>query len=123
MKRAIVIVVLCLSFGFAPVLTAENIDVGGDWQMTIQSQKGARAIDVTFVQTGEKLAVTMKTRRGQVKAAGTVINNQVKWIMTRNTRRGKLLMTYTGTIANSSTINGTLTIRNRPTRTWTAKKK
>ena len=123
MKRIIAIVMLCLSLGFAPALTAENIDVGGDWKMTIQSKKGGRAIDVTFAQTGEKLAVTMNTRRGQVKATGTVIDNQVKWIMTRNTRRGKLLMTYTGTIANPTTINGTLTIRNRPSRPWTAKKK
>ena len=31
-------------------------------------------------------------------------------------------MTYTGTVTEA-TINGTLTIRNRPPRTWTAKKK
>lgn len=122
MKKTIAILMLCLSFGFAPLSMADTVDVTGDWQMTIQFKQKSRTVDVQFEQTGEKLAVTMKTRQGEVKATGTVIGNQIKWIMIRNTGQGKLLMSYNGAIANN-TINGTLTIRNRPPRTWTAKKK
>ncbi len=122
MKKIIGIAVLCLILGFAPSLTSATIDVNGAWTMTVQSKKGARSFDVIFAQDGEKLSVTMKTKRGDVKAAGTIIGNQVKWIMSRKTPRGPILMTYTGPVTEA-TINGTLTIRNRPPRTWTAKKK
>lgn len=40
-------------------LSAQKVDVTGDWQMTVETLPGEMTTDVHFDQEGERLTVTM----------------------------------------------------------------
>ena len=73
---------------------------------------------VTFVQTGEKLAVTVASvgRDGQpteTKGEGTIKGNDVTWKIVRETQRGTFESTYKGTLVDDEQHEGHDGVRRR----------
>jgi DNA-binding beta-propeller fold protein YncE len=113
-----------LSLVFIPFLvTAQNVDVTGDWEMTTQSPRGERTQTIHIEQDGENITVTMQGRGGEeLTAEGTVKGNKIEWSMTRSTPRGDFTITYTGTV-EGDTMSGEAQMGDFGTMEWTAKKK
>jgi len=122
-----------LKFRFLCILTAlvlmalpaasQDIDVTGDWELTMETPRGEMTADVTFVQEGEKLTVTMTGRGGREHTGeGTITGNSITWTITRSTPRGEFTVTYTGTVEVDS-MSGEAAMGDMGTREWTAKKK
>ena len=123
MKKATFAFVILACACLIPFLSAQDVDVTGDWELTMQTQRGEFTSEITFVQEGEKLTVTMEGMRGggEVTGEGTIKGNAIEWTVTRETPRGKFTMTYSGTVSGSS-MSGEVQMRNN-TVEWTATKK
>jgi len=113
---------LCVLFLLAISLSAQDINVTGDWEMTVTTPRGERTQDISFKQEGEKLTVTMQGRRGEVTGEGTVRGNEIEWTITRSTPRGEFTMTYTGKI-EGDTMSGEVQMGDFGPSEWKAKKK
>jgi len=117
-------VIAMFSLLLIPVLlTAQDINVTGDWEMTSQSPRGEMTRTLNFDQDGEKIKVTMEGFRGdEITGEGTIQGNKIEWTMTMSTQRGDFTMTYKGTVEGDS-MSGTIEMGDRGSREWTAKKK
>jgi hypothetical protein len=113
---------ICILLLLAVSLSAQEVNVTGDWEMTTTTPRGERTQDVNFKQEGEKLTVTMQGRGGEVTAEGTVKGNEIEWTITRSTPRGEFTMTYTGKI-EGDTMSGEVQIADFGSGEWKAKKK
>jgi hypothetical protein len=111
------------SFVLIPILlTAQEIDVSGDWEMTMQIRDREMTQNVHFVQDGEKITVTMESRMGESTGEGTIKGNKLEWTITRETQRGEFTITYTGTV-EGDTMTGEAQMGDFGATEWTAKKK
>lgn len=104
------------------LLSAQDVNVTGDWEITTQSPRGERTSDIHFEQDGESLTVTMQLMNEEVTAEGTVKGNKIEWSVTRSTQRGEFTISYTGTIDGDS-MSGEAQMGDFGTMEWTAKKK
>jgi len=105
------------------LLTAQDVNVTGDWEMTTQSPRGERTQTIHIEQDGEKITVTMEGRQGEeITAEGTVKGNKIEWSMTRSTPRGDFTITYTGTV-EGDTMSGEAQMGDFGSMEWKAKKK
>lgn len=123
MKKRTFIYVVIACFGLFPFLLARNVDVSGNWELTMQSPRGESTSDITFILEGDKLTVTMEGMRGggEVTGEGTITGSTIEWSVTRETPRGEFTMTYTGTVSDN-TMSGEVQMMNR-TIEWIATKK
>ena len=117
------ITVLALAL-FAFSLSAQQVNVSGDWELTMTTPRGERPPQtITLKQEGEKLTVTMTGRQGEeIKAEGTVKGNEIEWSMTRSTPRGEFTTTYKGKI-EGDTMSGQVQMGDFGTFDWKATKK
>jgi len=117
------ITVLALAL-FAFSLSAQQVNVSGDWELTMTTPRGERPPQtITLKQEGEKLTVTMTGRQGEeIKAEGTVKGNEIEWSMTRSTPRGESTTTYKGKI-EGDTMSGQVQMGDFGTFDWKATKK
>lgn len=98
------------------------VDVSGTWEMTSEGRQGPMTNEITFVQDGDKITVTMPGRQGaEMTGEGTVDGNKIQWSITRETPRGEFTMTYEGTV-DGDAMSGTMQVMDREME-WTAKKK
>jgi hypothetical protein len=100
-------------------------DVAGDWEMTTsggRSRGGSQTRPFTIVQDGEKITVTMEGRMGEMTGEGTCMGNEIEWTVTMETPRGDFTLVYRGTV-DGDTMSGTVTMGERGSREWTAKRK
>jgi hypothetical protein len=104
------------------LLSAQDVNVTGDWEITTQSPRGERTSDIHFEQDGESLTVTMQLMNEEVTAEGTVKGNKIEWSVTRSTQRGEFTISYTGTIDGDS-MSGEAQMGDFGAMEWTAKKK
>jgi hypothetical protein len=123
MSKNYCIFTFCILFLLAVSLSAQDVNVTGDWEMTINTPRGERTRDIHFEQEGEKLTVTWKGMRGrEITAEGAVKGNEIEWTASRSTPRGEFKMTYTGKI-EGDTMSGEVHMGDFGTREWKAKKK
>jgi len=122
MSKTKSIFALSLLFFLALSLSALDVDVSGDWEMTTQGRRGERTMDIHFEQEGEKITVTWSGRGGEIKAEGTIKGNEIEWSGTRETPRGDFTTTYKGKV-EGNTMTGTMQMGERGSSEWTAKKK
>lgn len=113
----------CILLLLAISLSAQEVDVTGDWEMTFTTPRGERTQDIHFEQEGEKLTVTWQSFRGEeITAEGTVKGNEIEWSVTRSTPRGEMTMTYKGKV-EADTMSGEFQMGDRGPIEWTAKRK
>jgi len=104
-------------------LNAQEVDVTGDWELTMETRRGEMTRDINFVQEGENLTVTMEGRGGgEVTGEGTIKGNNIEWTITRSTPRGEMTMTYTGKI-EGDTMSGEVQLGDFGSATWKAVRK
>ncbi len=112
-----------LSLVLMPILlTAQDVDVSGDWELTSEMRGREITQNLKIVQDGEKITVTMEGRMGEQTGEGTIKGNKVEWSITMNTQRGDFTITYTGTV-EGDTMKGEAQMGDFGAREWTAKKK
>ena len=108
---------LILGFGW------QNVDVSGDWELTLQSPRGEFTQNVHFDQEGESLKVAMEGRGGgESTGAGTIKGSEIQWTVTRSTPRGEFTSNYTG-VVEGDTMSGEVQMGDFGSRQWTAKRK
>jgi len=108
---------------FAISLSAQDVNVTGDWEISMETPRGPMTQEMHFEQDGEKLTVTMTTRRGdEITGEGTVKGNEIEWSIIRSTPRGEFTMNYKGTV-EGDTMSGEVQMGDRGSMEWTAKKK
>jgi hypothetical protein len=104
-------------------LATQEINVTGDWEMTVTTPRGDRVSQVKFEQTGEKLKVTTTSFRGEeVTGEGTLKGSDIQWSIVRSTPRGEFTVTYTGKV-EGDTMKGQATMGDMGTMDWTAARK
>lgn len=104
-------------------LSAQEVDVTGDWELTMETRRGEMTRDINFVQEGENLTVTMEGRGGgEVTGEGTIKGNDIEWTITRSTPRGEMTMTYTGKV-DGDTMSGEVQLGDFGSATWKAVRK
>ena len=104
-------------------------DVSGTWEMSSPGRNGQMMTrDITIVQEGNKIKVTMPGRPGPngepgtpVVGEGTIEGNAIAWKIVRQGPQGEMVMEYKGTV-DGATMKGT-TKRMDQEVEWTAKKK
>jgi hypothetical protein len=120
--KKVSILFLILTISGLSVL-ASPVNVTGEWTFTITTPRGERTSDVSFVQEGEKLKVTMQGPRGEVTGEGTVKGSDIEWSVTRDTPQGQFTITYKGKIQDENNITGEVEMGNFGTATWKATRK
>jgi hypothetical protein len=110
---------------FAVFALAQETNVAGEWDFTMQSPRGERTMVVKFTQEGEKITVTMPGFRGgnEITGEGTVKGKDIQWSITRTTPDGnEFTVTYKGTV-EGTTMSGTTEMGQMGTMEWKATKK
>lgn len=113
---------------FPAMLSGQDINVTGDWEMTSETPRGERTQTIHIEQDGEKLIVTMQGGMrggqggGEITAEGTIQGNKVEWSFSRSTPRGDFSIKYTGTV-DGDTMTGEVERGQGGTSPWTAKRK
>jgi hypothetical protein len=108
---------------FPALLSGQDINVTGDWEMTSQGRRGGTQTQpFTIVQDGEKITVTMEGRMGEMTGDGTCKGNEIEWTFTIENPRGEFTMVYKAKV-DGDTMAGTVSMGDRGSREWTAKKK
>lgn len=110
MKKALLALLAVSLTGIAAYAAA---DVSGKWDYTMKFGEREMKSVITFVQTGEKLAVTVESvgRDGQPqesKGEGTIKGDEVIWKVVRETPRGTMETTYKGKLIDANNMKGTL---------------
>lgn len=123
MRKIHIILVFFLLTMFALLLKADEVNVTGDWELTVKSPRGEMTSDVKFVQDGEKLVVTMKGPRGnEITGQGTVKGNEIEWSVTRRAPRGEMTSTYKGKV-EGDTMTGEVQMGRFGSSEWSAIRK
>lgn len=119
---AMVLAVGALSAQTVP--PAKPAAVGGVWEMTTQgTPQGDMTADVTFVQEGDKIKVTMAGPQGMEMAGeGTVKGQDVEWALVISTPQGDFSLTYKGKV-DGEMMSGEVQAGDFGAFPWTAKKK
>jgi len=114
---------LTVVLGIAVIAAYALVDVSGTWELTSEGRQGPMTREITIVQDGNNIKVTMPGFRGgdPMVAEGTVDGNNIEWTVTRETPRGEFTMVYKGTVDGDS-MSGTMTVMDREME-WTATKK
>lgn len=122
-KTKAFIVLIAMALLVVP-MSALQVNVAGDWEMTSQGRQGPRTTNFHIEQDGEKITVTMPGMRGggEIKAEGTIKGNDIQWSVTRSTQRGDFTITYKGKV-EGDTMKGEVQMGDFASREWTAKKK
>lgn len=104
-------------------LSAQEVNVTGEWELTITSQRGERTQTAKFEQDGENITVTMQGRRGgEMTGEGTIKGNEIEWTITRSTQRGEFTITYTGKVSGD-TMEGEVQMGDFGSFEWKASRK
>jgi len=105
-------------------LAAWAADISGTWELSRPGRDGAMTtLDITIVQEGNKLKVTMPGRQGgdPITGEGTLEGNAIAWKIVRQGQQGEMIINYKGTVEGDS-MKGTMSMMEREIE-WTAKKK
>lgn len=114
---------LALAFALSlPYPARAQVDVTGDWAVTVESPQGTTTIDATMKQTGEDLTGSITSPMGSVDFKGKVVKDALNVSYTLDLQGNAIQITMTGTVAGDS-ITGNLNFGGLGDVPWTAKKK
>jgi hypothetical protein len=84
---------------------ADNANVAGEWNLTLETPNGTATPSVVFKQDGGTLSGTYKGRMGDSELKGTITGNDIKWTVTLHPQGGTLEIEYSGTV-DGDTMKG-----------------
>jgi hypothetical protein len=71
------------------------VNVGGVWEMTMQTPQGDMTADATFVQENDKFKFTMPGPQGmELAGEGTVKGQELEWAVLLSGGMGEMTLTY-----------------------------
>ncbi len=127
MKRTRKLILTCLTI-FAVVATiavtaaiAQDSDVTGTWNLTVETQAGTGNPTVTLKQEKEQLTGTYKGRFGEAPLKGTVKGKDIQFSFKVSGQGQELQIEYTGTI-EGETMKGKVKMGEFGEGTFTGKK-
>src|SRR5581483_1837947 len=104
----------------APVFAQVNI--AGDWEVTINSPQGSNAAIATLKQDGDKVSGVLKNQMGELPFEGaTLTGDELKFTFTVNFQGTPLPITLTGKV-KGTTIDGKADFGGMAEGDWTAKR-
>ena len=115
--------VLALAFVVSvPVAARAQVDVTGDWTVTVDSPQGTSSIDATMKQSGEDLTGTITSPMGSVEFKGTVLKDALNVSYTLDLQGNSIQIVMSGTVAGDG-ISGNLNFGGLGDVPWSAKRK
>ena len=104
-----------------PMVAADDVDVSGDWVLTLDTPRGPRTQGVRFVQEGNGITATPLENADTIsEGSGTIDGNKITWSWSVVSPRGTSTVTFVGTVSGD-TMSGSRN-RNRGQAAWTAKR-
>ena len=71
------------------------VNVGGVWEVTMQTPQGDMTADATFVQENDKFKFTMPGPQGmELAGEGTVKGQELEWAVLLSGGMGEMTLTY-----------------------------
>lgn len=106
---------------FAPgLLSAQDADVSGTWNMTVQSQQGTTNPTVTLQQEGQSLTGRYSSQTlGDADVTGSVDGNEITFSFTANVGGQSIPATYTATVEGDQ-MSGDLDLAGQAAASFTA---
>lgn len=118
---AIALACCALILGTAKLIVAEEpAKVGGSWEMTVETPRGAMTQTLTLQQDGGTIKGTLKGQRGESPLEGTIADGKISFTVKRETPNGTFTIEYSGTVTGDS-MSGT-SHSERFDGKWTAKR-
>src|SRR3989442_1426676 len=126
MKRTLILsiisVVIIAATAMAASLTrAQDVNVTGTWNMTVETQAGSGSPTFTLKQDKETLTGTYKGQLGEANIKGTVKGKEIKITFKVNVQDMDLECEYTGTV-DGGTMKGKVKLGELGEGTFTGKK-
>lgn len=106
-------VVAALLMCLSTFAVADDVDLSGKWNIVRQTPRGEQSSEMTIVQKGETLAVTMMMRENEVVGTGTIKDGKLEWSITMDTRRGEFTLKYSGEVVDLDNLAGTMQLPSR----------
>jgi hypothetical protein len=99
MKRMVcALSALVCALVLAASATAQSPSVTGDWDVTINSPQGARTVQLSLKQDGEKLTGKIKSQRGDTPLEGEVKGKEIKFKYTVKFQDQDLVISMSGSV-------------------------
>lgn len=99
-----------------------QVNVAGDWEVTINSPQGSNAAIATLKQDGDKVSGVLKNPMGELPFEGaTLTGDELKFTFTVNFQGTPLPITLTGKV-KGATIDGKADFGGMAEGDWTAKR-
>ena len=100
---------------------AADVNVAGEWDLTVDSQMGTSNPHFSLKQDGSKLTGTYKGQLGEAPVTGTVKGNEVTINFQASAQGMDLDVTYSGVVEGAS-IKGTVKLGDLGEASFTGKK-
>jgi hypothetical protein len=99
------------------------VNVGGVWEVTMQTPQGDMTADATFVQENDKFKFTMPGPQGmELAGEGTVKGQELEWAVLLSGGMGEMTLTYKAKV-EGDTMTGEVQAGDFGAFPFTAKKK
>jgi hypothetical protein len=109
---------------FAVLLAAPaagQVNLTGDWDMTIESPQGTNTVRVALTQDGEKLSGLFKSEMGELPFTGTIVGTDVKFAFAIPIQGQSLDISVTGKV-DGPALAGKMQFGGFGEGDWTAKR-
>jgi hypothetical protein len=119
MKTLMTAAVAALLFVAAP--SAQNADVTGKWDVTVNTSQGTQPASLTISRNGDTLAGSIAGPQGEMPADISLKDKAITISFSAPTQNGTLDITMNGTV-DGDQMSGDVTIGDRGTATWAARR-
>lgn len=122
--RTLIAVMILIAGAFAAQAAQDKpANIGGVWEMTMQTPQGDMTADATFVQDNDRFKFTMPGPQGmELAGEGTVKGKDLEWTVLISGGMGEMTLTYKAKV-DGETMTGEVQAGDFGSFTFTAKKK
>ena len=117
MKTLMIVVAATLLF----VAPQQKVDVTGKWDMTVNTDQGARPGTLTISKNGDTLAGSISSPQGEIPVDISLKDKAITISMSVQTQNGAIDITMDGTV-DGDQMSGQLSMGTSGTATWFAKR-
>ena len=126
MKRTLILSIISVAIIAATAMAAsltraQEVNVTGTWNMTVETQAGSGSPTMTLKQDKETLTGTYKGQLGEASVKGTIKGKEIKITFKVNVQDMDLDCEYTGTV-DGNTMKGKVKLGELGEGTFTGKK-